>query len=729
MRFVATIAWWLGLTSIVLAQNVVGTPISKLPAATAPLSGAELFPLVQGGVTKQAPVNTLWNLISPTIPAFDGSTILLGPATANPYGGTYQPWMYGIGGSSYPDTGVLATNILQGNGSIAITNPWPYGNHNTADAGFFATGGSQTTSGTGRPGVVSGYTAPSQVSTYFENGAAALSYTADTQPVAWNAPGTFTSMSFIPAIPIPQFGATVVRKGMYLKSSDIPPYIGQVTSISVNGSNSITLLTVSGWYQLNYGIGSAAGTPAGSSMYMNPQDFVWSGIGELNLNHQTITCDLTISSNVAVNCSSVSGLYPNGQFVTNATYLPAQTYLRSVDSSTQITLSANALSTHAGASLSVSNGSQMNSGVIHENDVVNTGEPVVPLWITGSATTTSGSYIVTGITSSGGTLRPNLTFIYNSQIAHIMYVNPSTGDITLDQQAPTSGSITFIAETSLFEGGVDEYCLGVVNDVASCFLATGNMAYSFESRGATTAGFYYRPGRFGPNGPYGFRVDTSFATPTVAPFSLGNHTTDLWDIDGSGNEAVQTVTANVASLVTGAASTFRWSKYQTGGVTRWFEGGDNSTESGSNTGTNFFICRANDAGSLVDCPLQINRQFGSLSTSKAFTSTNYFSSSLYHLNESAAPTATACGTTPVVDGSSTNESGYITTGTGTPAGCTLTFANAFPVAANCAVTAANAAAVTAQAYVSSSAGNRSLFSLTQTTPTSGASYTYICKGK
>lgn len=71
MRFVATIAWWLGLTSFVLAQNVVGTPISKLPLATLPLSGAEVFPLVQGGVTKQAPAGTLPP--SPCIGIFVGS--------------------------------------------------------------------------------------------------------------------------------------------------------------------------------------------------------------------------------------------------------------------------------------------------------------------------------------------------------------------------------------------------------------------------------------------------------------------------------------------------------------------------------------------------------------------------------------------------------------------------------------------------------------------------------
>lgn len=56
MRRIAIVLWWLALTTVALAQNVIGTPISKLPAATQPLTGTELFPLVQNGITKNSPV-------------------------------------------------------------------------------------------------------------------------------------------------------------------------------------------------------------------------------------------------------------------------------------------------------------------------------------------------------------------------------------------------------------------------------------------------------------------------------------------------------------------------------------------------------------------------------------------------------------------------------------------------------------------------------------------------
>jgi hypothetical protein len=48
-----------------LARAQTVTPISQLPAATTPLSRTELVPIVQGGVTKQTPVSSIFDPTSP----------------------------------------------------------------------------------------------------------------------------------------------------------------------------------------------------------------------------------------------------------------------------------------------------------------------------------------------------------------------------------------------------------------------------------------------------------------------------------------------------------------------------------------------------------------------------------------------------------------------------------------------------------------------------------------
>jgi len=57
---------------------------------------------------------------------------------------------------------------------------------------------------------------------------------------------------------------------------------------------------------------------------------------------------------------------------------------------------------------------------------------------------------------------------------------------------------------------------------------------------------------------------------------------------------------------------------ETGGLTRWIEIiGNSTTESGSNIGSDFALCRASDIGTVIDCPMGITRSTGAFGISDA----------------------------------------------------------------------------------------------------------------
>lgn len=100
-----------------------------------------------------------------------------------------------------------------------------------------------------------------------------------------------------------------------------------------------------------------------------------------------------------------------------------------------------------------------------------------------------------------------------------------------------------------------------------------------------------------------------------------------------------------------------------------------------------------------------------------------------YLNTSASPSLSSCGTSPTVSANSTNSAGQITTGTGAPTSCTMTFANPYPTAAFCTIHAANAAAAGSGVLPYISASSASAFTITMVVGTSSASFNYVCMGK
>ena len=490
---------------------------------------------------------------------FNGS-LVGGQGTYNPYAGPYPGFLYGIGGTGfYNGANTLATNAFyNGSGNITISNPYPFGMLDTAVAGSFNTGSA-------RPPCVNGYTAPSQVGYIgFENGAAGLCSAADSQPVMTSAAGTFTATGVTPASPIEQSPSVFAAVGMWVRSSDMPPFNGQITSFAVDGSNRITGITVSNWYQ--EGGNGRARTPAGSILYMNPQDKIWSSLGAIYLNRFQVTGNVTNGSNSITNVSNTSNIFPGGQFIqTNTSLFPYKTWITGV-SGTTVTVSANAKGTLSGETLNISAGSAMNAGVEREIDLFdNVGASYTPVTVTGTASTTNGSNVLTRVTNITS-LYPSVLFRTNANLsgeATILSVNVAGGSIMLGQKATGTGSVTYQARSRFDEGGAGEDCVSLGFPGNTCFNQRGQVAYGYRSNGAGVASFISQPDPLSGNvSPYGFLADETYGNFGTAPLALVSGGTSLWHVDQFGNTfsaaillrpstiaGLQTCTPSIAGLV------------------------------------------------------------------------------------------------------------------------------------------------------------------------------------
>jgi hypothetical protein len=70
----------------------------------------------------------------------------------------------------------------------------------------------------------------------------------------------------------------------------------------------------------------------------------------------------------------------------------------------------------------------------------------------------------------------------------------------------------------------------------------------------------------------------------------------------------------------------------------------------------------------------------------------------YNNTSLAAPTVSACGTSPAIDAHANAKSGTVTVGSGAVASCTITFASAYTTFDHCRVTPHSTIAVFAYSY-------------------------------
>lgn len=88
------------------------------------------------------------------------------------------------------------------------------------------------------------------------------------------------------------------------------------------------------------------------------------------------------------------------------------------------------------------------------------------------------------------------------------------------------------------------------------------------------------------------------------------------------NLKVDTKTTDGSVTVTSAAATSRMVTFQTAGSNRWIIGANNTAETGSNVGSDWFINRYSDAGAFIDAPFNIKRSTG-LTTVTGITATGF----------------------------------------------------------------------------------------------------------
>jgi hypothetical protein len=464
-----------------------------------------------------------------------GTSLIGAQGALNPYVGPYPAYLYGIGGIGfYNGANTLANNAFYNpGGSLTIENPYPYGMLNSGVGGSFTTGSN-------RAPCNNGFTAPSQVGYWgVENGAVALCAASDSQPVMKSVAGTFTATTFTPTAPIAQSASVFVKEGMWVRSSDVPPFNGQVTSFAVDGSNQVTLITVSNWYQ--EGLLGVAGTPGGGTIYLNPQDKIWASLGATYLNRFQVSGDVSVGSKVITNVSDTSQVYPGGQFLQSATTLfPYKTWVVSKTSNT-ITVNANATGTLVGETLNISAGAAMGHAANREIDLFHMGiASFTPSYVIGAAATTIGTFDVTGVTNVAS-LYPHMLLRSNvnlGQEVEILSVNIAGTSIKVSQKATGTGAITYQAYSRFDEGGAGDDCVTIGQPGNTCFMQRGQVAYGYRSSGAGVASFFAQPDALTGNAnPYGFLADQTFGTFSAAPFALTapGGASYLWQVDPSGN--------------------------------------------------------------------------------------------------------------------------------------------------------------------------------------------------
>lgn len=462
----------------------------------------------------------------------DGVT--LGGTTTNPYGAAVYPsWMYGVGGLGYYDIDVLAGNsIFSRDGSHNLAKRFTYGGLDQSTA-------VSATANSNRGGFVAGFTAASQVSAYDEFGGCALGAQIDSVPLMWTGTGTFTATKFTPTTPITLSDLIRIEVGMWIRTDETPAFNGQIVSWTTNGSGAVTEITVSNWYAR----GGSSGTPTATRAYINPQDKVWSHLNTMFLNKLTLTGNTSNGSTAISNISSVSNLYANGQLITG-TGIPDGSVIIGVDySGSIIYISQAATATATGVSLAVSCGTEFNKGVAAEVDIFNNAPPYYPVWITDTGNLTNGGYDVTNLVLTSQWRAGLVVLGTGPSLNYVVSVNYGTNSLKLKYPATVTGTgVALKAFNQFDESGLGFDLVSVINQAYAAYLNRGSFYNGYVSYGASHAAFLCEPHVSAALPEYGFKVDTRInGSPSVAAFAVGNHTTDYWKIDGSGNETVNTV--------------------------------------------------------------------------------------------------------------------------------------------------------------------------------------------
>lgn len=160
---------------------------------------------------------------------------------------------------------VTANGVSQAGANWIITNPFTYGNFNTAVGCSFVADSSHAAQ-------VMGWVTDSGQATYPTRDAVGCYFDITApSPVVSAAAGTFTTTSFTPTTPFSIGQVAQFRVGMFVITQEASTFFsGKITAWATNG----TSITVSGWYQ--QGNTGAGQTPTGGdTVTINPVTKVW----------------------------------------------------------------------------------------------------------------------------------------------------------------------------------------------------------------------------------------------------------------------------------------------------------------------------------------------------------------------------------------------------------------------------------------------------------------------
>jgi hypothetical protein len=207
------------------------------------------------------------------------------------------------------------------------------------------------------------------------------------------------------------------------------------------------------------------------------------------------------------------------------------------------------------------------------------------------------SIATSGEAESGSNAGSNLAIDSYSDaggfLAAVLSINRATGLVTIPDLGSASAAIT--------GGTIDGTIIGGSTPAAATFNFI--TVSSISGSAGTIDGVV-----IGGTTPAAGSFTTVTATSTVSGVGLIATTSGI---------SIGTNTQTGASLsFNTAAANYRLMNFYSGGVSRWQVGVDNSTESGSNAGANFFFNSNTDAGGFLAQPLTINRASGLVSLSK-----------------------------------------------------------------------------------------------------------------
>jgi hypothetical protein len=206
----------------------------------------------------------------------------------------------------------------------------------------------------------------------------------------------------------------------------------------------------------------------------------------------------------------------------------------------------------------------------------------------------------------------------------------------------------------------------------------------------------------------------------------------------------ETITTNVGGIYgyNGSALLFAFSNvgvltlYNSGAATQYYTDSSGDGALVVNTaGKSYYRTLTGAGGTYVD---QINGATTTIESSTALYPPNTMTlgqtgqpwdisyTRKYNLVAAAPPTASTCGTSPVVAATSNNQGGYINFGTGgATTACTVTFANAYPNSALCTATwnSPPGAIILWMPNISNTG-----FTVNTSADASGKAFTYTCTG-